>query len=213
MKKAQLFLPLAGAALLLCAGSASAQLFKWVDAKGTVHFSDTPPPDKAKTLKVKPFSGVDGGTPLPYELAQAARGHPVTLYTTASCVACDAGRSHLNARGIPFAEKTVTTPEDQAKMAAAGGTGAMPLLLVGPSKLAGFEAGAWDTALTNAEYPLKSQLPRTYKNPSAVAASPPPPKPTPSELAAAQAAVDAAAAARMPKPAVPAVPPKPGFQF
>ncbi|PWF46785.1 glutaredoxin family protein [Massilia glaciei] len=212
MKKAQLLLPL-GAALLLCAGGASAQLFKWVDAKGTVHFSDTPPPDKAKALKVKSFSGVEGATPLPYELAQAARGHPVTLFTTAPCAPCDAGRTHLNARGIPFSEKTVTTVEDQAKMTAAGGTGTMPLLLVGPSKLAGFDPGAWDAALTNADYPLKSQLPRTYRNPAAAAAAPPPPKPTPSELAAAKAAIDAAAEARRPKPAAPAVPPKPGFQF
>ena len=33
-----------GLALLLCAAGASAQMYKWTDAKGVVHFSDQPPP-------------------------------------------------------------------------------------------------------------------------------------------------------------------------
>ncbi len=35
-------------ALLLLAPLASAQVYKWVDAKGTVHFSQTPPPPGVK---------------------------------------------------------------------------------------------------------------------------------------------------------------------
>ena len=42
-----------GACLALAAGVASAQMYKWVDEKGTTHYSESPPPDDAKT-KVKP---------------------------------------------------------------------------------------------------------------------------------------------------------------
>lgn len=41
--------------LLTLAAGASAQAYKWTDAQGKVHFSDTPPPDrKADKLSIKP---------------------------------------------------------------------------------------------------------------------------------------------------------------
>lgn len=43
------------AASLLVAGPAAAQAYKWTDAQGKVHFSDTPPPDrKASQVSIKP---------------------------------------------------------------------------------------------------------------------------------------------------------------
>jgi hypothetical protein len=57
--------------LLLLAGlalQANAQggLYKWVDEKGIVHYSDTPPPGKAGVkLNAKPQPPLDGGTPSP----------------------------------------------------------------------------------------------------------------------------------------------------
>jgi hypothetical protein len=42
------------AGLLLAAGGAAAQAYKWVDAQGKTHFSDTPPPDrKAARVSIK----------------------------------------------------------------------------------------------------------------------------------------------------------------
>ena len=48
---------LAAAALALLAGAVGAQtMYKWVDEKGTTHFSENPPPEgtKAKATKVEP---------------------------------------------------------------------------------------------------------------------------------------------------------------
>eukprot|EP01036_Dinobryon_divergens_P014582 gene14582-19714_t len=42
---------LAGLALLACASTASAQMYKWKDAKGVTHYTDTPPPANAVPLK------------------------------------------------------------------------------------------------------------------------------------------------------------------
>ena len=45
----------AGACLALAAFAAGAQaMYKWVDEKGTTHFSEYPPPDGAKASKVEP---------------------------------------------------------------------------------------------------------------------------------------------------------------
>jgi glutaredoxin len=201
-----------GLALLLCASGASAQVFKWVDANGKTHFSDTPPPADAKPAKLKGGSFGPGNTAdFPYALANAARNHPVTLYSDSACTGCDAGRAHLRSRGIPFAEKTVSTEADLAKLKAVGGNGSVPYLTVGGAKMAGFEAGAWDGMLNNAQYPATKMLPASYQYPPAVAAAPKaaePDRDAARRAAAEQAAKDRAATAAPPSPSAP-----PGFQF
>lgn len=166
-------------ALLLCAGGAGAQqMYKWVDASGKVTFSDKPPPANAKPIEIKAGAGGAASVPLPYALAQAARTYPVVLYTRAKCDYCDKGRTMLKERGIPFVEKTVQTPADEAKLKEAGGDGtSLPFLKVGRAKSTGFEAGAWNTMLTEATYPEKKMLPPGYQYPKAAPASPPEPEP------------------------------------
>ena len=54
--------------MLLLALNAQAQggLYKWVDEKGVVHYSDTPPPGKASgKLQVKPPPSLDGSQAAP----------------------------------------------------------------------------------------------------------------------------------------------------
>lgn len=198
---------LAGLALLLFAASASAQMYKWTDAKGVVHFSDQPPPDKHAKVEKKSYAGGAREAGLPYALAEAARRHPVVLYTTADCGPCDQGRALLNQRGIPFAEKTVSTNEDQQKLKEAGGSAQLPLLVVGGTRRVGFEATGWNEALTSASYPQQRRLPANYRNPAAVPAAPPAPEP---EHALAR---DAAADAPAPAPPLKPSGAPPGFKF
>ena len=184
-----------GAGLLLAGASTSAQIYKWVDAKGVTHYSDTPP--ASKQAQVKPYGGADAVlVPLPYELARAARTAPVTLYTMPKCSGCDAGRALLKSRGIPFTEKTVTTAADQEKLKEAGSDGQLPLLLVGRSRLVGFQAAEWDGALTNAAYPAKSMLPSRSRHADAVAAAPVAAGPSPEALQREQREAAAAAEAQ-----------------
>lgn len=159
-------------ALVLASASAGAQMYKWTDAKGTVHYADTPPPANARAGEVKAAaSSVQTGS-LPYQLAQAVKRHPVRLYTTAGCKPCDDARAYLNKRGVPFAEKTVRTEADAASLRAAGGTGTAPFLLVGTVKSAGFERVGLASMLTAAGYPVNSMLPSTYFQLAAEPAAP-----------------------------------------
>ncbi len=161
--------------LLLCAATAHAQLYKWVGPDGKVSYSDTPPP--ASVPKVETKSLTTGGVnavDFPYELSEAVKSHPVTLYTTNNCHPCDEGRKLLSARGIPFTEKTINTGEDAAQFRQISSESSLPLLIIGRSKERGFEASAWNSALTVAGYPETSKLPKTYRNPPAEAAAPKP---------------------------------------
>ena len=53
--------------------------------------------------------GGSGTASLPFELRQVAARYPVTFYSGADCAPCGSARVFLNARGIPFTEKTVST--------------------------------------------------------------------------------------------------------
>jgi glutaredoxin len=173
MKTVRLLMPLM---LLAAAGSVHAQMYKWVGPDGKVTYSDTPPPSSVKKVETKSLSGGGGvdTSNLPYELAEAVKNSPVTLYTTSKCPACDDGRKLLSNRGVPFVEKTVSTSEDIAQLKKAGGETRLPFLLVGRGKQQGFEPGAWNVALTTAGYPESSRLPKTYRNPEAQSAAPKP---------------------------------------
>jgi glutaredoxin len=161
-----------GLALLLGAAGAGAQMYKWTDARGVIHYSDQPPAGKDTKVETKAFGGGARQVELPYALAEAVRGNPVVLYTTAGCKACDAGRVLLKQRGIPFSEKTVKSSDDQQKLKEAGGDGQLPLLVIGSTTRIGFEAGAWHEALTSAAYPAQKILPANYQYPAAVPAAP-----------------------------------------
>jgi glutaredoxin len=135
----------------------------------------------------------------------AARNSPVTLYTTADCTACDQGRALLQQRGIPFAEKTVSSNDDQQKLREAGSPGQLPLLVVGGNRRVGFEAGAWNEALSNAAYPKQRLLPANYQYPVAVSAAPARPL--------AREAVREQQADPVPRPKPPPAETPPGFRF
>lgn len=162
--------------LMLCllgAANVQAQMYKWVGADGKITYSDVPPPPSAKKLETKavdaPGSPLSG---LPFELAEAARNNPVTLYTGDACPPCNDGRTMLNARGIPFTEKTVTSNEDLARLRQVGGDNNLPLLVVGRNKQKGFSDTNWNSALSAAGYPITSKLPKSYRNPAPAAAVP-----------------------------------------
>jgi len=64
--------PLIAAALLLLAPFAMAQqVYKWTDASGSVHYSDTPPPKGSSSKKIT-LSGVTESAPAPAKSATPA---------------------------------------------------------------------------------------------------------------------------------------------
>ena len=169
-------------AVACLATSVAVAQYKYVGPDGRVVYSDTPPAANAKGVQKKPLGAgapeAAAGPNLPYALQQASRNFPVTLYTTADCGVCDAGRAFLSKRGIPFTEKTVKSSKDIDALKQLSGSTSIPVLLIGSAKQSGFEAGAWGEALDVAGYPATSQLPPGYKGPAVVSAAPEKPAPT-----------------------------------
>jgi glutaredoxin len=164
--------------------AASAQVYTWKDAQGVTHYGDAPPANRP-TRELR-NGAQPGGAGLPYELARAVQDFPVVLYTSARCDACDQGRALLRARGVPFTERTVGTREDEQLLRQLSGKSEVPVLLVGRQQLGGFQAAAWNDALTTAAYPRASLLPQGYRQPApqpAVPVAPPTVREEPAQAA------------------------------
>jgi glutaredoxin len=214
-------------AMLLALGTApliaqAQQVYRSVGPDGRVVFTDVPPPQAATSPAVKPSPGGSTGgsgstANLPFALRQVAERFPVTLYTRPECAPCDAGRSLLVSRGVPYAERTVTTSDDVQAMQRLVTEPALPLLAVGGQHLKGYASGEWNQYLDAAGYPKSSMLPAGWKPtpgrplaPQAVAASPAPSAPAVSSSEQAPVAPSAAPIA----PPTPAAARNPaGIQF
>jgi len=153
------------------ADASAQQIFRSTSPEGRVIFSDRPASDGAARPASAPQ--VPGGaapaadaSTLPYELRQAATRYPVTLHVGPECAPCAAARAMLVARGIPFAEKTVTTNEDIEALKRLAGTPTLPLALLGNQQLAGYTQQEWSQYLDAAGYPKTSQLPPGFQRPA-----------------------------------------------
>jgi hypothetical protein len=148
---------------------AAQPIYRIVGADGRLTYADKPhsAAGQNKVSEAGRAPGGDAAVPLPVSLRTVARQYPVALYTTANCTPCATGRALLVNRGIPFTEKTITSPEDAEAFQALSGENALPLLTVGAQQIKGWSETQWQLFLDAAGYPRSSQLPRTYRMPAA----------------------------------------------
>ena len=171
MNTSNLLRPLILALAALPALPALAQ-YKVVRPDGSVTYTDRPPIDS--NVRVTSMSrnaaqqaaAANGDTALPIELRQVVARYPVTLYTSAECQPCDAGRKLLQQRGVPYVEKRVTTEEDALALERAVGGRSVPALNVGPQPLRGYSESDWTVYLDTAGYPRESKLPKNWPIPA-----------------------------------------------
>jgi glutaredoxin len=172
-------------AVLAASALADAQtaVYRWVDKNGKVQYSDTPPPEDVKSLTQKRMGGASVEvSQMPYATQIAMQKFPVTMYGAPNCGdLCSRGRDLLSKRGIPFSERDVQNNVGDAEaVKKLIGSIEVPVLLVGESKVKGFDEGSWNGALDGAGYPrtaLPGQL--TPKAPPAPVAPPPVAAPVP----------------------------------
>lgn len=149
--------------VFLLGASAQAEMYRWVDKAGKVHYTDQPPlPNEAKKVEEKKFGGnlIQGGN-LPYATQQAVKNFPVTLFTGDCGEICNQAKAYLAKRGIPYSQrlpgKNATDSEQLKKVSKEN---VIPLLQVGGSTLLkGFDEAAWAAALDQAGYPQSNPFP------------------------------------------------------
>lgn len=152
-------------ALAMASSLQAAQLYRWVDAAGKVHYTDKPPPKEAKDIEKKRVRTAADAIPMPYALQQAAKTFPVTVYNADCGAPCDQANALLEKRGIPHTARNARAPEVQADLKKVTGSQDVdvPVLQVGRNVVKGWEAGQWNNALDAAGYPKSA----VWKQPAA----------------------------------------------
>lgn len=187
---------------LLALPTAAGTMYRWVDADGRVHYTDTPPPASAKDVKQQPMreQAAEEAARLPYATQVAAKNFPVTLYATDCGEACTQARQLLRKRGIPYTEKDPQQPAEYKELSKVlSGEMEVPVLKVGTSVTRGFSEEPWHNALDVAGYPRNAGAPPPK----------PAPKPEPRPATAATDGAGEAPAAEGTPPAEAAPPPEP----
>lgn len=154
---------------LLSATALAQGVYRIVGPDGRVSYSDQPPPAVTARPVTSGAPGSAGGAnvQLPFELRQVANRYPVVFYTSAECAPCNSGRNLLNARGIPYTEKTIVTNEDAEALKRLSGQASLPFLTIGSQQLKGYSDGEWTQFLDAAGYPKQSALPPNYRRATA----------------------------------------------
>lgn len=149
----------------LCAQAA--QLYRWTDSDGKVHYTDEPPPKTAKNVEHKTLSGnVIESAKMSYEMQVAVKNSPVILYVNNCGALCDNARNLLGKRGVPYSEKNPETVDsDRDALKKLTGSLEIPVLVVGKSHFKGYDVASWNNALDSAGYPKTGMTARpTEKN-------------------------------------------------
>lgn len=151
---------------LLGAAAGVVAQYKHVGPDGRVTYSDRPLPGATAGTAARPeaLAGAnDAAAELPHELRRVVQRYPVTFYTTSPCAPCDAGRTLLRQRGVPFAEITVQSNDDIAELQRREGSIDLPMLRLGAQRITGFDGTDWQATLDAAGYPRTSKLPAGYR--------------------------------------------------
>ena len=115
--------------------TAFAEIFKWVDDNGKVHYTDKRPAahDSEKIeVKINTYKAVT------YSKSKFDTGRKVVMYSTSWCAYCKKAKRYFNKHGIRFIEYDIEkNPEARKKFKEMGGTG-VPVILVGKKRMNGF---------------------------------------------------------------------------
>jgi glutaredoxin len=151
------------------AASVSAEMYRWVDKDGKVHYTDTLPPGAQAVERKTATPGGAETVQTPYATQVAAKNFPVTLYTAENCnEPCKDAHTLLTKRGVPFREVAVGDERSRAELKKISGAEQVPVLTVGKKVTSGFEPEMWHEALDAGGYPRSGgPLPQALKSPVA----------------------------------------------
>ncbi|OUS14317.1 hypothetical protein A9Q89_00220 [Gammaproteobacteria bacterium 53_120_T64] len=132
--------------------SATAQVYKWIDSQGQVHFSDKAPASGVAEkigdkLIINSYPGSDVTEAAFLEQRhrerlkkEGMRRPSVVIYSTVWCGVCRRAKQYFKANNIAFREYDVETSskgkKDFARMKGQG----VPIILIGKARMNGFDA-------------------------------------------------------------------------
>jgi len=124
--------------------SVSAEILKWTDSDGRVHFGDKPPPGaETSIVKVRINTYESPNIEALQEILNPK--DKVVMYSAEWCGVCKKAKKYFRANNIPFKDydidKSSKGKKDYKKLGAKG----VPVILVGKKRLNGFSAATFES--------------------------------------------------------------------
>ena len=130
-------------ALLLSAISwqVPADVYRWVDDSGKVHYSDQPPPTQpAEPLELK----INSYESVTYSESSSDVGKKVVMYSASWCGVCKKAKGYFQENRIAFTEYDIeTSSKGKADFKRLGARG-VPVILVGRQRMNGFSVDGFN---------------------------------------------------------------------
>ena len=129
--------------LLTMPQNGTAEIYKWVDENGNIHFTDNPPHDEAaEEVEVK-VNSYTSPQVLDYDEVLGLN-KKVVMYSTVSCGYCKRARKYFRTNNIAYADydihKTRKGKRDFKKLRGRS----VPIILVGKKRLNGFTVARFE---------------------------------------------------------------------
>jgi glutaredoxin len=125
-----------------------AEVYKWTDAQGNLHFSDKPPSEgdaeRVRMLPINSFRGMPSELQPEAPVSDEPQAQPpskakrVVMYSAEWCGYCRQARRYFKANGIAFRERDVERDSAARREYERVGGSGLPLILVGERRLSGF---------------------------------------------------------------------------
>ena len=121
---------------------ADAQVYKWVDDEGGVHYTDQTQvlSEEANAIDLSNINTYAA----PEILESTYRGSNVIMYSAAWCAVCKKAERYFRRKGIPFIEYDIEKNDQARREYRKLGARGVPVILVGSKRLNGFTEEAFD---------------------------------------------------------------------
>ena len=130
--------------VLLSNTAFSADVHKWRDENGVLHFSDRPPANiQSEVVSIQP-NVYATPTVEELEIAFSTEGK-VTMYSAVWCGYCKKAREYFVANNVPFQEYDVETSRKGRQDYKRLNAKSVPIILIGRQRLNGFSAKRFES--------------------------------------------------------------------
>lgn len=123
-------------------------VYKWVDADGTIHYSDQPIEEDAETLSIQ-VNSLETASEIQNQDTVSVSGGSVKIYTATWCTWCERAKTYMQSKGIAYreydVENSVIGRQEYKRLKGKG----VPIILVGKQRMNGFSPDRLDQMLAN----------------------------------------------------------------
>ena len=128
--------------LLIVPGHSFAEVYKWVDEEGLVHFSDQKPDNQAVSevqieTEINSYQSVSYGA-IKVDTSKFVHNKKVVMFSASWCGYCKKAKAYFKKNRIRFTEYDIEKSSKGKRLYAQMGATGVPVILVGNKRMNGF---------------------------------------------------------------------------